>query len=328
MNQSLTLLKKNAGMLGAKSIVVTLIVFAYSTFNNRLVAQNRAVKLDHISFALGHTLEKQRATTFFQTILGATQLTTDANNTSILEFELCPGSPVIRVFKKETPEPSEVCNFSKSVDKWESCVSNYGMIWTTISTPNLKRTIKDLKAAGFPIKMSKTMLPQSPNVEVAITSPFNNQLILLVQKTEGNDEYCKIENVQLVVENLRKSLSFYEDTMGASDITFINEFTAQANIGGNTFILAEPEGLVLNESNFNKNGKSDSSLIKEHFSFLFEDLEQNVYAINGKGYFFKNTPVPQYRDNKHSHFSNGQILSPDGLIIDLGDLVVSRYSRQ
>jgi len=323
MNNFLTLLKKAVANAVVSNSLMALV--ALVLLSNRVFAQSENVKLDYFSLALANQDEKPKAMFFFQEVLGANLMTN--NDQNIYEFEL-PNSPVIRVFKKEKPEPNATCNYNKSVENWGTCINSYGLAWIVVATSDLKRTAKELKAAGYPTKFSKSMLPDEPTTEVLITSPFNNQLFLFVRREDVSASACKIENIHLGVENLKKSIGFYSDTMGASDIEYVSDVCAKVQIGGQNFILAEPEGLLLEPSQFEGNTSNEASVIKEHFGFLFNDFEQGIYAINGKGYYFKNMPQPQYRDNKHSHFSNGQILSPDGLVIDLGDMAVSRYSRQ
>jgi hypothetical protein len=72
----------------------------------------------------------------------------------------------------------------QSVENWGSCINSYGLAWIVVATSDLKRTAKELKAAGYPIKYSKSMLPDEPTTEVLITSPFNNQLFLFVQRED------------------------------------------------------------------------------------------------------------------------------------------------
>ncbi len=320
MKMSLTL-SEGRTSVGMFSAIALLFLSLITTAN----AQNSAAKLEHVSFTINNGKDATKSVIFAEQILGATKVAND--NSSSQDYELCPGGSIIKLFVKNTAT-TPTASTKIDINKWDNYLSKYGVAWIAFSTPDLNKTIEDLRRNNFPVKISKGVLPESPNTEVAITTAFDNQLVVLVQKNDDNQGFCKLEHVQLIVKNLKASVEFYQEAVGANDITYINEFVAEARIGDNTFLLAEPEGLVLDSANFKEETNNDNSVVKDNLSFLYADFEQTVYTIKGNGYNFKQMPVPQHKNNKHTYFSNGQIASPDGLIIEIGDIFASRFARQ
>ncbi|MFC0182898.1 Catechol 2,3-dioxygenase [Pseudarcicella hirudinis] len=293
-----------------------LLVLPFLAFFNNVYAQT-LIQLDEIHLHMKDSIDKENTSDFYRLYFKARRLEGKSLNPSenVDILTLRPKEATINISYQEVSAVN-VQNSGKE-KKTESfgtaaeTISSYGLHWVAINTKNLKKTVKTLLKAGYGFAIENFYLPGEQEINAVAMYGYDNQLVVLVEREDKEANTFGIDHVQMIVENLEKSIRFYKDIFNA-ELLIKKDRSAVLSVKNQKIVLSEPEALGLVREQIRKIDKNSPNSLDCQLSFLYEEVEPAFYAVKGQGYEVAVEPETFYYLNKPANYIYSIIRTPDG----------------
>ena len=304
-----------------KISVLILLLFAF-------LGNLKAQILDDVHY---YVTDRKATNTFFEKNFSAKQMADNPMNPlAFINFlQIKQGQTTVNI-SAQGPFPGIKVGDPK---RWEKTLVKpgatnppvYGVYWLSISTKNLKKTLRKLKKNGVEMADVKIKLPLESNAKFATIWTPDYNLLVLVERP--NSKNFAIDHLQFLVSKLEPELQFYVETLGAKIIQKAPH-TAKIEVGNHIFVLSEPEGLVIDRDIVIKKDASTFIPGIDHIGFLYakdEDMTAAYQKATSLGFKGLMQPTKMLYYNKPTPYTFGILFSPEGFQIEFETENGGRY---
>lgn len=279
--------------------------------------------LDDIHY---YVTDRKASNTFFEKNFGAKQMADQPMNPlGFINFlQIHPRQTTINI-SAQGPFPGIRVGDPK---RWEKALVNpsatnppvYGVHWVAFATKNLQKAIGHFEKNGAIRASQNIKLPLEPNAKTATFYTPDYNLIVLVERKKGKVSKAgfAIDHCQFLVEKLKPEIEFYEKILDAK-ILQKAPHVAKIEVGRHIFVLAEPEGVLIDRESVLKKEATKFYPGIDHIGFLYQDTEAMNQAYNkavAAGYRGLMKPTPMLYYDKPTPYTFGILFSPEGFQVE------------